>query len=54
MMLSGQIDSTAIQRARDEADMFEMISKPWDAKELIRYIDQGLAQFKRTVSGKKI
>jgi CheY-like chemotaxis protein len=52
VMLSGQVDSTAVQRARDEADMFEMISKPWDAKELIRYIDQGIAQFKRTVSGK--
>lgn len=53
VMLSGQVDPTAVQRARDEADLFEMISKPWDAKELIRYIDQGLAQFKRTVSGKE-
>ncbi|MCG8550593.1 MAG: response regulator [Desulfobacterales bacterium] len=52
VMLSGQVDPTAVQRARDEGDMFEMISKPWDAKELIRYIDRGLAQFKRTVSGK--
>lgn len=53
VMLSGQIDSTAIQRARDEADLFEMISKPWDAKELIRSIDEGLAHLKRLVSGNK-
>lgn len=53
VMLSGQIDSTAIQRARDEAGLFEMISKPWDAKELIRSIDEGLAHLRRTVSGIK-
>ena len=51
-MLSGQVDSSAVQRALDEADMFEMINKPWDAKELIRSIDDGLAHFKRTVSGR--
>jgi CheY-like chemotaxis protein len=50
--LSGQVDPTAGQRAPDEADMFEMITKPWDAKELIRYIDEGLAHLKPTVSGK--
>ncbi|WP_321491368.1 response regulator [uncultured Desulfobacter sp.] len=52
VMLSGQVDSTALQRARDEADMFDVISKPWDAKELIRSIDEGLLHFNSTASGK--
>lgn len=47
VMLSGQVDPAAVQRARDEADIFEMIDKPWDAKDLILYIDQAIAQFKR-------
>lgn len=45
VMLSGQVDAAAIQRARDEADMFNMIDKPWDAQDLIRHIDQAIAQF---------
>lgn len=52
VMLSGQVDPIAVQRARDEADLFEMITKPWDAKKLIGSIDQGLAHFKCSVSGK--
>nr|WP_321400304.1 diguanylate cyclase [uncultured Desulfobacter sp.] len=45
VMLSGQADAAAIQRARDEVDMFNMIDKPWDAQDLIHHIDQAIAQF---------
>ena len=44
IMLTGQADKSAIQRAVKEADLFRLINKPWEEKELIEIIHQGLLQ----------
>lgn len=44
LMLTGQADDAAIDRAKDKAQLFRMISKPWDASELIEAIRAGLRQ----------
>ena len=43
VMLTGQADKDAIQRAKDEANLQKCMSKPWDAKELIATIKKGLS-----------
>ncbi len=48
VMLSGQADEAAVQRAKDKADIFEFIKKPWDAEKLIQSIDEGLECFTRS------
>ncbi len=45
VMLSGQADDAAVTRAKKEADMFDFITKPWDAGELIRSINDGIEQY---------
>lgn len=45
IMLSGQADPEAIQRAKDEADLKEFISKPWDANHLLETIKESLSKY---------
>lgn len=47
LMLTGQADETAIERARREANLLECIHKPWSIKELIRAIDIGLDKLEK-------
>ncbi|ACN15320.1 two-component response regulator [Desulforapulum autotrophicum HRM2] len=49
LMLSGQVDEAAVQRTRDQADMYEFIRKPWDVEQLIQSIDKGLERFKSCI-----
>ena len=42
VMLTGQADIEAIERARKEANLYSYIAKPWDANELIDCIKSGL------------
>ena len=43
IMLSGQAEQAAVDRARKEAGLHEFLSKPWNAAELVESINQGLA-----------
>ena len=42
IMLSGQAEQAAVDRARREAGLHEFLAKPWNAQELVEAIDQGL------------
>jgi CheY-like chemotaxis protein len=42
IMLTGQADSEAIERAVNEANLFRCLCKPWDGKELLETIRLGL------------
>ena len=42
IMLSGQAEQAAVDRARKEAGLHEFLSKPWNAAELVESINQGL------------
>jgi DNA-binding NtrC family response regulator len=42
IMLTGQADSEAIERAVNEANLFRCLCKPWDGKELLKTIRLGL------------
>ena len=42
IMLSGQAELAAVDRARREAGLHEFLAKPWNAQELVKAIDQGL------------
>ena len=42
IMLSGQAESAAVERARREAELHDFLSKPWNAKALVDSINQGL------------
>lgn len=42
LMLTGQADQEAIERARNEANLYQLINKPWDATDLIDAIKSGL------------
>ncbi|GET41124.1 response regulator [Microseira wollei] len=44
VMLTGQADRSAIDRAIKEANLHSCLSKPWDVKELIDTIKSGLNQ----------
>jgi CheY-like chemotaxis protein len=44
VMLTGQADAAAIQRAVQEADLYCCLYKPWNSKELIETIKSGLAK----------
>lgn len=46
VMLTGQADHSAIERARKHANLYQYISKPWTQDELIQTIKSGLQQVK--------
>lgn len=46
IMLTGQADHEAIERARRDADLFECIYKPWKAEKLLSTIEKALNKFK--------
>ncbi len=43
VMLTGQADISAIERAQAQANLHRCLYKPWDGKELIETIKAGLA-----------
>lgn len=43
VMLTGQADTAAVQRAVEEADLYCCLYKPWQSKDLIETIKSGLA-----------
>ena len=44
IMLSGQAESAAVDRARREAALHDFLAKPWNAEALIESINQGLRE----------
>ncbi|MDM8558169.1 response regulator [Candidatus Parabeggiatoa sp. HSG14] len=44
VILTGQADKKAIERAHNEAKLHRCLQKPWDAQELIETIRTGLAK----------
>ncbi len=44
IILTGQADEVAIQRARNQANLHSCLQKPWKSKELIETIRSGLSQ----------
>lgn len=46
VMLSGQTDSTAVDRAREQANLHDFIHKPWDGAMLVSCIKQCLMDYK--------
>jgi CheY-like chemotaxis protein len=44
VMLTGQADAAALQRAVEEADLYCCLYKPWKSQELIETIKSGLAK----------
>ncbi|NJK65453.1 MAG: response regulator [Microcoleus sp. CSU_2_2] len=44
VMLTGQADLDAVQRAVNNADLYRCLYKPWKSKELIETIRSGLAK----------
>lgn len=44
IMLTGQADETAIQRAKDQANLHCCLYKPWSNQELVETIKSALAQ----------
>lgn len=44
IMLTGQADEAAIERAKQEANLHSCLHKPWEGKELIQTIQSGLSK----------
>ena len=44
IMLTGQADDSAIERAKEQASLHACLHKPWDGKELMGTIRAGLAE----------
>jgi CheY-like chemotaxis protein len=44
IMLSGQAENEAVDRARREAALHDFLSKPWNAEALVESINQGLRE----------
>lgn len=44
VMLTGQAEVSAVQRAVEEADLYCCLYKPWQSKDLIEIIKSGLAK----------
>ena len=44
IMLSGQAEAAAVDRARREAGLHEFLAKPWNAAELVESINLGLRE----------
>ena len=42
VMLTGQADEKAVERAYKEANLFRLLRKPWEKEELINTINDGL------------
>lgn len=42
IMLSGQAESAAVDRAKREAGLHDFLAKPWNAEALVESINQGL------------
>lgn len=42
IMLSGQAETQAVDRARREAALHDFLAKPWDADVLVKSINEGL------------
>jgi CheY-like chemotaxis protein len=42
IMLSGQAEQAAVDRARKEAGLHDFLAKPWNAAELVETINHGL------------
>jgi CheY-like chemotaxis protein len=42
IMLSGQAEPAAVDRARREAGLHDFLAKPWNAEDLVQSINQGL------------
>ncbi len=42
IMLSGQADESAVQRAKNEAKLFRFVAKPWVKEELMDVVKQAL------------
>jgi CheY-like chemotaxis protein len=42
IMLSGQADDSAVQRAYEEAKLFAFLKKPWNKEELIQVIQKAI------------
>lgn len=47
VMLSGQADNQAVEKAKEEANLFDFIAKPWSTETLINSIDKGLQQYEK-------
>lgn len=45
VLLTGQADESAIERARQQANLYACIIKPWNETDLIHIIQSGLEQF---------
>jgi CheY-like chemotaxis protein len=45
VLLSGQADETAIERAKKHANLHAYIPKPWDEETLVNIIQSGLEKF---------
>ena len=45
VLLTGQADASAIERARQQANLYACIIKPWNETDLIHIIQSGLEQF---------
>ena len=46
VMLSGQVDDTAVDRVREQAGLHAFIAKPWDGDALIRCVNEGLSHYR--------
>ncbi|MBI9016722.1 MAG: response regulator [Phycisphaerae bacterium] len=44
IMLTGHADPSAVKNARENANLYECICKPWDAKYLTNIIDKALQE----------
>lgn len=44
IMLTGQADQEAIERAKSQANLYTYLHKPWDSEELIKSIISGLSK----------
>lgn len=44
VMLTGQADESAIQRAKEQANLYACLHKPWDNQVLVNTIKTGLEQ----------
>jgi len=44
VMLTGQADKAAVDRAYNEANLFKLLRKPWEKEELLSTIKNGLGE----------
>ncbi len=46
VMLTGQADSAAVERAKQEANLYSYLQKPWSREELLQVLEDGLKSLK--------